>query len=315
KTWCVSLKPVVNKYNRMFGMQKPDHLRGIEGPRPTVSILMTAYNRQKYISEAIESVANNSFGDWELIIVDDRSSDNTVAIAESFAKHEGRIKLFVNEKNLGDYPNRNRAASYADGKYIVIVDSDDRMFRDVLIKWIGAMDHYNCSFGIFSHNCKNEPTILEPSEITREHFFNKPLLNFGPVATIIKNDYFKSIGGFTMKYGPANDMYYNLKAASQTNTLVFPFPLVDYRFHDGQELNNKDSYLYNNYLYLRDALEELPLPLSEKEKSFLAKKNKRRFLMNVLKYYSATGDWGKMSSALKNSGFKFKDAVEAVFHF
>src|SRR5437764_11938447 len=77
---------------------------------PLLSVLMTAYNREKYISQAIESVLRSSFADFELIIVDDVSKDNTVGIARNYAHQDKRISVVVNEKNLGDYGNRNKAA-------------------------------------------------------------------------------------------------------------------------------------------------------------------------------------------------------------
>ena len=83
-----------------------------------VSVLMTAYNRQQYIAEAIQSVIANTYQNWELIIVDDRSNGDTVAIAKKFAEKDNRIKVYINENNLGDYPNRNKAVSLAKGKYL-----------------------------------------------------------------------------------------------------------------------------------------------------------------------------------------------------
>jgi glycosyltransferase involved in cell wall biosynthesis len=245
--------------------------------------------------------------------VDDGSGDTTVPIIQAFLDKDRRIRFYQNAQNLGDYPNRNKAASYALGKYLVYVDSDDRMFAGALNKFVEAMEAHQCSFGIFSHTGNPELFMLEPTAIIPAHFFTKPVLNFGPVATIIKNDYFKSIKGFPIKYGPANDMYYNLKAASKTNTLVFPFPLADYRIHDGQEFNNKYSYLYNNYLYLSDALAELDLPLTAAEKALLAKKNKRRFLTNLIRYYGNSLNLSKTRSAIRLADFRFRDVVTAVF--
>ena len=77
---------------------------------PQVSVLMTSYNRQDYIAAAIESVLASSLENFELIIVDDRSSDDTLSIARKYEQRDARIKVYLNEKNLGDYPNRNKAA-------------------------------------------------------------------------------------------------------------------------------------------------------------------------------------------------------------
>src|ERR1700730_17371732 len=93
-----------------------------------VSLLMTAYNREKYIGQAIESVIASTFQNWELIIVDDGSKDKTVELAREYERSDSRIKVYLNEKNLGDYPNRNQAASYARGKYIKYIDADDSLY-------------------------------------------------------------------------------------------------------------------------------------------------------------------------------------------
>lgn len=280
---------------------------------PLVSILMTAYNREHFIAEAIGSVLASTYKNWELIICDDCSTDTTFKIAKAFASSDTRIRLFKNDKNLGDYPNRNNAASKAKGEYIVIVDSDDIMFPDALVRWVNLMLQKDCAFGIFVNSSFTSPVVLEPTTSINRHFFKEPILMYGPIATIIKRNYFNGINGFPEKYGPANDMYYNLKAASGTNTLVFQFPLVDYRVHAGQEFNNKYSYLYNNFLYLRDALDELDLPLSTEQKALLAKKNKRRFLTNLIKYFVKSGDWSKTRTAIRLTGFGLRDVVAAVF--
>jgi glycosyltransferase involved in cell wall biosynthesis len=74
---------------------------------PVVSVLMTAFNRSQYINDAIESVIAQTYQNWELIIVDDNSNDNTASIAHFYAAKDNRISVYVNELNLGDYKNRN----------------------------------------------------------------------------------------------------------------------------------------------------------------------------------------------------------------
>jgi len=69
---------------------------------PSVSILTTVYNRDKYLAACIDSVLASSYHNWELIIVDDLSSDASVAIARAYEQKDARIKVYVNEINLGD---------------------------------------------------------------------------------------------------------------------------------------------------------------------------------------------------------------------
>ena len=110
--------------------------------KPTVSILTTVYNRDKYLAACIDSVLASSYQNWELIIVDDVSTDTSVAIAKSYEKKDARIKVYVNDKNLGDYPNRNKAASYAKGKYIKYLDADDVIYPHGLEVMVHTMEQF-----------------------------------------------------------------------------------------------------------------------------------------------------------------------------
>ena len=109
---------------------------------PRVSVLMTAYNREKYIAEAIESVLASTYTNYELIIMDDGSSDNTVNIARSFEIKDRRVKVFKNETNLGQFPNRNMAATYAQGTYLKYVDSDDVIYPYTLEMMVNNMEQF-----------------------------------------------------------------------------------------------------------------------------------------------------------------------------
>ncbi|MGG6296789.1 glycosyltransferase family 2 protein [Leptolyngbya sp. AN02str] len=90
---------------------------------PQVSVIMPAYNTEQYIGRAIESVLSQTLEDIELIVVDDASTDHTVAVACSF--RDRRIQVFVNEHNLGAAATRNRALQKAKGTWIAVLDSDD----------------------------------------------------------------------------------------------------------------------------------------------------------------------------------------------
>jgi glycosyltransferase involved in cell wall biosynthesis len=280
---------------------------------PLVSVLMTCFNREKFIGEAIESVQASGYPNFELLIVDDASVDRTASIAHAYAQKDKRIRIFINSFNLGDYPNRNKAAGLANGKYIVYTDSDDAMFAGSLLKWVDGMEKHKAQFGIFVSGCFTEPTQLPAAASIRYHFFHKPLLMYGPGATITTKDYFRTIGGFPEKYGPANDMYFNLKAASQTSTVYFPFPVCNYRLHEGQEINNHYGYLINSYCYQRDALDELGLHLTEEEIRFLSAVNKRRFVTNCMNFLLASKDIRKTFNAVRKAKFSLLDFSQTLY--
>jgi glycosyltransferase involved in cell wall biosynthesis len=167
---------------------------------PLVSVLMTAYNRELFIRDAIESVLNSSFNDFELIIVDDCSSDRTLEIAKYCAAQDGRVKVFKNEQNLGDYNNRNRAASLANGKYLKYLDSDDIMYPHCLTIMVQAMEKYSeAAYAISTNfdNVKPFPILLYPKEMILEHIFRHNLLFRAPGSVIIKRSIFEQEGGFS----------------------------------------------------------------------------------------------------------------------
>jgi glycosyltransferase involved in cell wall biosynthesis len=280
-----------------------------------LSVLMTSYNRQQYIAEAIESVQASSFKNFELIIVDDGSTDETVSVARSFAAKDKRIRVYINEKNLGDYANRNKAASYARGEFIMYVDSDDKILADGFERCINAMQQFpGAGLGMQVNGKTGDPFFLTSAEAIHRHFFQKPCLMIGPGGTIMRRSFFEAIGGYPVKYGPANDMYFNLKAVAEAGVVFLPFEFNYYRIHEGQELNNKYSYLYNNYRFLKDALTELPLPLTQKQKEWISNKNKRRFLVNLIKYFIHSKSINKTFAAKRLAGFGWKDAVKAIVH-
>src|SRR4051794_39573356 len=107
---------------------------------PLVSVLMTAYNRQQFIAEAIESVLGSTYKNFELIICDDSSTDDTLAIAKRYALRDERVKVYSNPKRLGQFPNRNRSSEYAKGKYIKYLDSDDIILPDGLEYCVTEME-------------------------------------------------------------------------------------------------------------------------------------------------------------------------------
>jgi len=93
-----------------------------------------------------------------------------------------------------------------------------------------------------------------------------------------------------------------------------PNQYLNYRIHELQENKNQFKYLYNGYRYFDDMLLLEDLPLSHKQISFLKKKNKRRFLLNLIKYYNKKRNFGEIRSAIKLARFKFRDFLIAIFH-
>lgn len=107
-----------------------------------VSIIMPAYNASRTIKESINSVITQTVKDWELIVIDDCSSDNTTEIISEFVEKDNRIKFLKNDRNRGVSYTRNRAIELATGEWIAFLDSDDRWMSEKLEKQLALSDKY-----------------------------------------------------------------------------------------------------------------------------------------------------------------------------
>ena len=248
---------------------------------PIVSVLMTAYNREMYIAEAIESVLASTFKDFELIIVDDCSSDKTVEIAKKYEILDSRVKVYINEKNLGDYPNRNKAASYAKGKYIKYLDSDDLMSPVCLERMVEEMErHPDCAFGI-SSRILTHSQVITPADAYRIHFFTRGILDISPSGTIIRRAIFELEKGF-WELRCVSDLEFWLRLALKYSLLELEKDLIYWRQHDQQEINlGNRAYLDHTIGIILDKLDLSNLYQSEKR--LIIKKYRKQTMRYLLK--------------------------------
>lgn len=107
---------------------------------PLVSVIMPAYNAERFIVEAINSVINQTITDWELIVIDDCSSDETLEIIRTYSKNDKRIQAVANDRNMGVARTRNRGLELACGKYVALLDSDDYWAPQFLEKMLARAE-------------------------------------------------------------------------------------------------------------------------------------------------------------------------------
>lgn len=110
--------------------------------RPTVSVVMPTYNRAGLLPRAIESILAQTYDDFEFIIVDDGSDDNSAEILESYAAMDDRIRILYNDRNRGISYSRNKGNEAARGKYIAIMDSDDIAMPDRLAVSVAYLENH-----------------------------------------------------------------------------------------------------------------------------------------------------------------------------
>lgn len=99
---------------------------------PLISVIMPVYNAEKYLDESISSILNQTFTNFEMIIINDSSKDNSLKIIKRYQKKDKRVILIENKKNMGVSRTRNEALKISRGKYISIMDADDISFKDRL---------------------------------------------------------------------------------------------------------------------------------------------------------------------------------------
>jgi glycosyltransferase involved in cell wall biosynthesis len=106
--------------------------------KPLFSLMMICYNNVQFIKMSIDSVKTQTYDNWELIIVDDRSSDGTYELAQKLAEGEPRIKVFQNAKNLMTPKNRAEASKHMTGDFMGHVDADDALYPHALDYFVKA---------------------------------------------------------------------------------------------------------------------------------------------------------------------------------
>lgn len=141
---------------------------------------MAAFNREKYISESIDSVCSQTYDDWELIVSDDGSTDKTCNIVNAYIKKDSRIKLIKSSHNRGAAMARNAALNIAQGRYIAYLDSDDLWTNDKLEKQLKFMGEHKCgmcytSYEIINSDGEYRKTIYVPPKIDYDYFLKAPL--------------------------------------------------------------------------------------------------------------------------------------------
>jgi len=124
--------------------------------KPLVSIITPTFNSGKFISETIRSVQNQTHENWEMIIVDDGSSDNTIEIVKNIAKNDVRIQFYPQVQNVGPAKARNIGIDKVKGKYMTFLDADDIWFPVFIEKSIRAITETNIHFVFSSYRRSNE---------------------------------------------------------------------------------------------------------------------------------------------------------------
>lgn len=207
-------------------------------PAPRVSVVMTTFNREGLVAEAIESVLAQTLPDFELVVVDDASTDATVAIARRYEAADPRVRVIVNERNLGDYPNRNHAATLVRGELLKYHDSDDVMYPRCLQTMVEALDaEPTADFALTASRAWSggpAPMLLTPEMCYAREYLGEGMFSGGPACGMFRRAWFETTGGFEL-HGTVSDYFFWLRVCRAARVVLVSADLFWYRVHAEQE--------------------------------------------------------------------------------
>lgn len=205
-----------------------------------ISVIMSVYNGEDYLSETLDSVVNQTFSDWELIVINDCSTDSTSEILSKYADMDARIKVYTNEVNLRLPSSLNKAISFAQGKYIARMDADDICLPQRLEKQYAFMEDHpdialsSCRFmtlknGVISSGGCGGRT--DNDSIKALLLVTNPILHPGIIA---KADVIRELG-YDKNFTCTEDMeLWTRFVMAGHKVQILPEYLMIYRLHDKQ---------------------------------------------------------------------------------
>ena len=181
---------------------------------PQVSVIIPFYNSEEYLGQAIESVLKQDFTDWELILVDDSSHDNSVLIAKSYSDMHAKIKLIQLKENCGAGTTRNTGIRESSGKYLAFLDADDIWEHQKLTKQLKFIKDKNAaiSYTGYSFIDQNSLPIRGRVEALPEMDLNKYMqtTGIGLSTAIIDRDKFSEIHFSDMRMRQDTELWMRL---------------------------------------------------------------------------------------------------------
>ena len=236
---------------------------------PLLSVLMPVFNSERFVAEAIESILKQSFKDFEFLILDDASADNSLKIIKDFKKKDSRIKVFQNERNLGVVESRNKLINLSKGKYIAWLDSDDIAFKsrfEIQIKFlenhpeIGMAGAYPIIIDENSKKTGKWRFETDPQKLKIELFFHSPFLSSSVVIrkSCLPQNFYDS------RFPVAEDFDLYSKISEHCEVANIPEILVKYRTNSkGLSKSNTEKMEQLSVQVIKEHAERLGIKLEE----------------------------------------------------
>lgn len=226
-----------------------------------VSIIMPVYNGEKFLKRSINSVLSQTYEKWELIIIDDQSADNSVAVVREFL-NESRIHLLKNERNLGISGTRNKGIAHASGEYIALLDQDDKWLRTKLSKQVELLEELDEGYGLVYTNTKvvlNNKTLIErkrgiaPGDDIPENLKKLFLVNFISSLTVMfKRQCLETTGNFNELIQWGGDDYELWFRIARHYKFAFIDEVLAIRYEHGENFSHSKKKMLQHTLKMSE---------------------------------------------------------------
>lgn len=214
---------------------------------PTVSVLMPVHNGQSYLTEALDDLLAQTFRDFELVVVDDGSTDDTLTILNTYASHDERVVVLRNETNIGLPRALNCGLERCQGELVARADADDRYLHDRLERQVRFMRAnpdvglLSCAAHKMSASGHHYRAVYFPTEDgcikIRELFVN----SFSHPGVMFDRHLVEAVGGYDPTYWAAEDADLWARLRPHTKMANLPVPLVHYRTHSTSFMRTRGS--------------------------------------------------------------------------
>jgi glycosyltransferase involved in cell wall biosynthesis len=226
--------------------------------KPTVSICIPTYNGSTYLPECLESALSQTYSDFELLIIDDCSSDNSVEIGKTYARRDSRIQVFVNDHNLGLVENWNRSVQLSRGEWVKFVFQDDLILPECLHRMLSVATKFatpivSCARDFIfesntteerrqyylNHQARVQASFRNSNQWSAQQCSEAALQRIGqnllgePTAVLLHHSVFERFGWFNPHLRNYCDSEYWIRVASNTGTVHIPEILAMFRVHGG----------------------------------------------------------------------------------
>lgn len=228
---------------------------------PLVSIITPNYNCARFIAQTIESVLAQSYANWEMLIVDDCSTDGSYEIARECAEKDSRIKVLRNEKNSGAAVSRNRAIEASSGEYVAFLDSDDLWLPEKLERQIAFMQQHDCDFSFteYEHIDEENKSFHKIANVTKHLSYRKMMMHCWPGCLTVM--YNQNVTGkvYAEDIKKNNDHALFLRVLKKCNNAMgMKEVLSQYRIRKGS-ISSKKSAIIKYYIQVIHDFEKKPL--------------------------------------------------------